>query len=297
MHPKMEQLIRYSQRGGYLLRKSHLLLSQSPQFVSYNNPIMDNVVPSTISPILQLHTTNIQQSSTGQSTSTTNDSTGTEIKVKAITFDDEATQVDSEKERFYDHIFSIDLPEGKCVGLQLPIESLPTDNLGSLHPDVIQSNQNHWIRQRLHHDEVQYGINMPSDCARDTFFIGRLSMRAALHLAGRQEKKETELTLQDDIFRGVSILKDEHGRPKVPKGFLGSISHKKSLGVALVSSQEEVTDEKKNTLPIKGIGVDIEQTYSRRRNIAKKVLTTNELSNLGHLEGVTKDEEVLLRFR
>ena len=92
-----------------------------------------------------------------------------------------------------------------------------------------------------------------------------------------------------------SILKDEHGRPQVPKGYIGSISHKKTTGVALVNSVPD--NHSVCSSPKIGIGVDIEQTFSRRRSIAKKVLTSNELENLGNVKGVTRDEEVLLRFR
>lgn len=76
-----------------------------------------------------------------------------------------------------------------------------------------------------------------------------------------------------------SILKDEHGRPQVPKGYLGSISHKRTVGVALVAADVPHAMER----PQKGIGVDIEQTFSRHRSIAKKVLTEHEMNSLGKL--------------
>jgi 4'-phosphopantetheinyl transferase EntD len=99
-----------------------------------------------------------------------------------------------------------------------------------------------------------------------------------------------------------SILKDMYGRPQIPTGFIGSISHKACTGVALVTTSTKNKDPS-NVLPppstalVSSIGVDIERTFSRRSSIAKKVLTANEMKQLGKLQNVTKEEEVLLRFR
>jgi 4'-phosphopantetheinyl transferase EntD len=103
-------------------------------------------------------------------------------------------------------------------------------------------------------------------------------------------------------------LKDVYGRPQIPLGFLGSISHKSCTGVALVTLSNtsvsiqnhpltDILTENVDSSVRKSVGVDIERTFSRRSSIAKKVLTPNEMKQLGKLENVTKDEEVLLRFR
>ena len=115
---QMKQLIRYRQSGHNLWRKSHLRLSQSPQIVSYTNPIMDNVLPSPISPILPLHKTNIQQSST--STKPPSESAGTEIKVEPISFDNGTAEVEPKKERFYDHIFLSIFQKENALGSSCP---------------------------------------------------------------------------------------------------------------------------------------------------------------------------------
>lgn len=249
--------------------------------------------------MLPLHTSPIHTSSS----TARHDASDTAIRVNSISLDQVATEKTPETESFYKHVFSIDLPEGKCVGLQLPPVPLPPKNPVSLDPDIIQVNENHWIRKVLHSDEVQFGIDLPSDSARNTFFIGRLAMRTALNLVSQSDANSSDhcphllFDPEGDEFGAMSILKDEHGRPQVPDGFIGSISHKKMTGVALVSSTELIENNNSSTIPKKGIGVDIEQTFSRRRSIAKKILTANELSDLGNLEGVTKDEEVLLRFR
>ena len=66
--------------------------------------------------------------------------------------------------------------------------------------------------------------------------------------------------------------------------------------MALISTLPPGRENGSLSPPTIGVGVDIEQSFSRRRNIAKKILTPNELEDLGKLDGVTRDEEVLLRF-
>lgn len=205
----------------------------------------------------------------------------------------------------YENVFSFDLPEGKCVGLRLSNPNQAPTVATSLDPSQIESNNNHWIKQILHPDEVQYGFQRPSENARMTFYIGRLAMRTALaEMNGVDSHTAVEY---GDRFGGFTklpsvstndqpILKDEHGRPQVPNGFIGSISHKQTTGVALISTLPPGKDKENLTWPTIGVGVDIEQSFSRRRNIARKILTPNELEDLGKLDGVTRDEEVLLRF-
>ncbi len=222
----------------------------------------------------------------------------------------------------YETVFSIDIPEGRCVGVKLSNPNLAPNVPTSIVPEQIESNPQHWLRQVLHEDEVGYGVDLPSDPARMSFFMGRIAMRTALaQLDGDEEcVVDTENGIQidsveyeDDIggfsklpfvsAMDPSILKDEHGRPQVPHGYIGSISHKKDHGVALVSTipadvnWQSKSGESVMPTPKLGIGVDIEQSFSRRRNIGKKILTPNELNDLGGLSGVTQDEEVLLRFR
>jgi 4'-phosphopantetheinyl transferase EntD len=93
-----------------------------------------------------------------------------------------------------------------------------------------------------------------------------------------------------------SILKDQYGRPQLPYGYFGSISHKGDMGIALVHCQDHptsptapnitsTTDSISTPPPPLGIGVDIEDlsNASVRRNIARKVLTPNEIQKLGTL--------------
>jgi phosphopantetheine--protein transferase-like protein len=182
------------------------------------------------------------------------------------------------------------------VGLRLP--DLPED-----HPDALTAEKiltgdadPHWIHYRLHPEEVAYGVSEKagqSESNRRSFMVGRLALRQALGM---------------EVAGDKSILKDSFGRPQVPAGFLGSISHKGNAGVALVRKTDTTTFQRDciNENPVlseeglspatMGIGIDIEEAKPKRRSIARKVLTPNERRELGRLPNVSAEEEVLLRF-
>eukprot|EP00593_Proboscia_inermis_P006760 CAMPEP_0171303282 /NCGR_PEP_ID=MMETSP0816-20121228/12811_1 /TAXON_ID=420281 /ORGANISM="Proboscia inermis, Strain CCAP1064/1" /LENGTH=361 /DNA_ID=CAMNT_0011782433 /DNA_START=33 /DNA_END=1118 /DNA_ORIENTATION=- len=197
--------------------------------------------------------------------------------------------------------FSIDFPDiGKCVGIRF----LPC----SKETETQEPNWNE-LESYLHPEELQYGLdpNKTSQKSRTTFFLGRLAMRMALSLACEDDDECVVATPYDTLplppivsRSDGAILKDSHGRPKVPHGFLGSISHKKNIGVALVTNSAVENEDSNSVLsaapPSRGIGVDIEQRFSNSRGIAKRILTPCELGTLGKLDGVSAEEEVLLRF-
>jgi 4'-phosphopantetheinyl transferase EntD len=182
-------------------------------------------------------------------------------------------------ETCYDRLFDIRLPEGRCVGLQL--HELSEDDPNGLTPQAIldpdhtNTNANHhWLRSLLHPKEVAYGLDRSCSNARESFFLGRLAMRQALGF-GPHHVQTTD-----------AILKDKYGRPAVPNGFLGSISHKRGTGVALVAVDDSVSTES-NTAgsPRLGIGIDLEQICSQgKSSIARKVLTKREIEDLGRIE-------------
>jgi 4'-phosphopantetheinyl transferase EntD len=185
---------------------------------------------------------------------------------------------DSTIQTCYDRLFDIRLPEGRCVGLQL--HELSEDDPNGLTPQAIldpdHTNTNHhWLHSLLHPEEVAYGIDRSCSNARESFFLGRLAMREALGF-GPHHVQTTD-----------AILKDEYGRPAVPTGFLGSISHKRGTGVALVAVDDSVSTAESNTAgsPRLGIGIDLEQICSQgRSSIARKVLTKREIEDLGRIE-------------
>jgi 4'-phosphopantetheinyl transferase EntD len=184
-------------------------------------------------------------------------------------------------ETCYDRLFDIRLPEGRCVGLQLHELSEDDPNgltpKAILDPDHTNTNTNtnhHWLHSLLHPEEVAYGMDRSCSNARESFFLGRLAMRQALGF-GPHHVQTTD-----------AILKDEYGRPAVPTGFLGSISHKRGTGVALVAVDDSVSTESYTAgSPRLGIGIDLEQICSQgKSSIARKVLTKREIENLGQIE-------------
>lgn len=162
----------------------------------------------------------------------------------------------------------VELPEGRCVGV-----ASDGANGNRIISEEIIADPRHWAHQFYHPEELAYGTNLPF-ARRESFWLGRLSMRLAL----------------DGSCKDHPILKDTQGRPRLPLGTFGSISHKRAYGVALVKHDD--------TSNLAGVGVDLEHTTRKgRRNIGKRVLTDNEIMDLGKLSGISAEEEVLLRFR
>jgi 4'-phosphopantetheinyl transferase EntD len=120
----------------------------------------------------------------------------------------------------------------------------------------------HWIHDYLHPEEIKYGLRLPASSNRISFFLGRLAMRS--------------IVFQNDSYSNHVILRDEYGRPSLPAGFLGSISHKKATAVALAI-------EKHDTINM-AVGVDLEYALDSKAGIATKVLRKEEIDSLGQVE-------------
>eukprot|EP00545_Synedropsis_sp_CCMP1620_P003043 CAMPEP_0119016564 /NCGR_PEP_ID=MMETSP1176-20130426/13594_1 /TAXON_ID=265551 /ORGANISM="Synedropsis recta cf, Strain CCMP1620" /LENGTH=280 /DNA_ID=CAMNT_0006970033 /DNA_START=119 /DNA_END=958 /DNA_ORIENTATION=- len=179
-----------------------------------------------------------------------------------------------ENKKYTRVLFNLDLPEGHCVGVHLNDED----------EDYCLENwskTSHWVHECLHPAEVEYGLRK-TRAVRKSFLLGRLAMRASLQ-HHQQMSGSSSSSLK---YNHQPCLKDEHGRPIVPDGFSGSISHKGNVGVALSAP----------ATPFTAIGIDIEQHTSNRRSIASKVLTEREIQELGRLKTVSENEEVMLRF-
>ena len=97
----------------------------------------------------------------------------------------------------------------------------------------------------------------------ETFRLGRLALRRALPHSCTQQQHVCG--------------KDAYGRPILPEGFLGSISHKNGVGVALVQEYD-------SSSRFRGIGVDLEVRSAAKAKIASRVLTERERAELGQLE-------------
>lgn len=198
----------------------------------------------------------------------------------------------------YNNFFDLLLPEGRCVGLQLldlqagHPDELSRDNIlcqSSMNRDhyinseknIIDNNYNqqnsrHWIYDKLHPDEIDYGLSKLGDNLKNQrcFWLGRLALRECLLPVGDVNNSNKEIF---DNIKNTSILKDSHGRPQLPKGFLGSVSHKQNVGIALVAVSNS------NHPTRMGIGVDIEKTKSSGKSVSRYVLTPHEISDLGSI--------------
>jgi len=189
--------------------------------------------------------------------------------------------------RVWDRLFDFEVPEGRCVGLDL--REFSESDPDSLEPENIAANASHWIRSILHPEEVSYGLSLPSRGRRETFFIGRIALREALGIVVGEQMISTSSPSQSDKKNNYTIavgdippiLKDEHGRPSMPKGYLGSISHKGRAGVGIVA--RDVTYSSPEDPPKLGIGIDLERT-TNKRNIARRVLTEYEIETLGQIK-------------
>ena len=196
-------------------------------------------------------------------------------------------------------IIDLVIPEGQCIGVELNAaeESDKDENETWLTVPSL-SKENHWVRQYLHPDEVKYAMEMKSDSSRKSFLLGRIALRQSLETF-RKHQQEQQQNLQIDGSdrrfdpQSAVLLKDEYGRPTMPPGFLGSISHKGNLAVGLVGSSIEMGTDKS---PLRAIGVDLERSSHERRNIAKRILTPQERMDLGQVENLDPNEEVMLRF-
>lgn len=161
----------------------------------------------------------------------------------------------------WDTLFDITLPAGRCLGVRLPKE---------LSPAMLDSAKSQVTPEEV---DLCLSLKVPEQVQ---FLGGRIAMRRALGDSTRT-----------DIG---PILRSFGGVPYLPDGCAGSISHKEHIAVALANP--DCTGS---------IGVDVEDLARKSRtSIGRRVLTANEQSAVGTkpdlLEGVSPEEEILLRF-
>ncbi len=83
----------------------------------------------------------------------------------------------------------------------------------------------------------------------------------------------------------VPILATPRGAPRLPSGFVGSVSHKKAKAVGLVAPDSGWT-----------IGVDLEEQKPPRERIESMILTEEEISEINNAPSGVPWRELLLRF-
>jgi 4'-phosphopantetheinyl transferase EntD len=106
---------------------------------------------------------------------------------------------------------------------------------------------------------------------RRTWIAGRAALRRGLDHLG--------------VSSGP-ILGDERGAPVLPDGVVGSVSHKNEVAVALVARSQGGAR----------VGVDVEVERPFVVDIAKRVLTKDEISCLAGLDARSRDMHVRMSF-
>jgi phosphopantetheine--protein transferase-like protein len=146
--------------------------------------------------------------------------------------------------------FRFDLPHGRCVGVAIPA-AIDEASLQALLPE-----------------ECAFAASL-GEARRPTWVAGRIALRAALGDIG---------------IEAGPILATDRGAPLLPTLAVGSISHKRTLAVALAAPAGAP------------VGIDLELIAPLRVDIARRVLTPEELASLAALAPDMREREVLLRL-
>ncbi len=125
--------------------------------------------------------------------------------------------------------FRIDLPHGRCVGVHIPTGVEP-DNLLAFAPGLAD----------LAEEERTF-LESLSVARKPTWLAGRIALHEALRDLG---------------LDAGPILTTRRGAPELPEGVAGSISHKRTLAVALAARKNGGLS----------IGVDLEPVPSQPRS-------------------------------
>ena len=125
------------------------------------------------------------------------------------------------------------------------------------------------ILNRLPREEAQVARSLRG--YRQVQFVGgRIALRRACEQLG---------------VRPPPLLQDDRGAPVVPKGLVGSISHKKTLALAMVANARDGT-----------LGVDLEAYGPERLSIAGHVLTEGEQRAIEQMPDDRRWISLLIRF-
>jgi enterobactin synthetase component D len=155
----------------------------------------------------------------------------------------------------FERRFAAVLPFGVVVGVSLPAE--PPDDRG-------------WPAA-LHADERAFARTL-RDGRRAAWLGGRLALRGALEGAG--------------VAVPEPILATDRGGPRLPPEAVGSISHKASLAIGLAAPARS---------PALTLGVDLEEARPLRFDVAERVLTQAERTELP-AAGPARDAHLLRAF-
>jgi enterobactin synthetase component D / holo-[acyl-carrier protein] synthase len=157
----------------------------------------------------------------------------------------------------FEVLFRRELSAGLCIGVSLP-------------------ERDDFTPPPLHPAEAAFVFASPAP-RRASFIGGRVALHTAIAALGGSAADATP-----------PILSTPRGAPAMPPGFVGSVSHKRELAVAIVARAEPT--------PRTTIGIDLETPRVRRVDIAARVLTDGERAALAGVDADARDAEVLFRF-
>jgi 4'-phosphopantetheinyl transferase EntD len=166
-----------------------------------------------------------------------------------------------------DVAFRIDLPHGRCVGVRVPAEAEP-QSLEALALGLAS----------LADEERSY-LDTLSFARKPSWLAGRVALHEALRDLG--------------LDRGP-LLTTTRGAPELPDGAVGSISHKRTLAVALAARK----------LDGLSLGIDLEPVppsptepgWHQRPDISSRVMTPAELATLASIPEPLRRRQVVLHF-
>lgn len=152
----------------------------------------------------------------------------------------------------FDTAFYLDSPLGRCVAVHLPRDSRAEVGLDLLHP--LERN----FAEQL------------APLRRTSWVGGRIALRRAMAAVGSFD---------------APILSTPRGAPELPAGVAGSISHKRSMAIAIAAPAGGFT-----------LGVDLEESSPRPVDIARRVLVDEELEALNRFPEPERWRGLMLRF-
>ena len=162
-----------------------------------------------------------------------------------------------------DIIFRVDLPHGRCVGVRVPSVCERTS-----FPCLA--------------DEECAFLETLSLARRPTWLAGRIALHAAL---------------QDLQLDAGPILATKRGAPQLGEGVTGSISHKRTLAVALAARKDRGLSLGVDIEPIPALSpAPTESGWDNRPDISSRIMTPEELSALAAVPDGLRRREVVLHF-
>ncbi len=162
-----------------------------------------------------------------------------------------------------DVLFRIDLPHGRCVGVRVP----STIEQGDLC--------------MLREEEAMF-LGTLSPARKPTWLAGRIALHGAL--------------LDIGLDKGP-ILATTRGAPELPEGVTASISHKRTLAVALAAAQVQGLSLGVDIEPIPVLPASLgEPAWDKRPDISSRIMTGEELAALAMIPEHLRRREVILSF-